>query len=35
MHRALLPIDEIDLRTAAEIGQADMFAAECMGMCGT
>jgi hypothetical protein len=34
MHRSLRPIDEVDLRTHAERGQPDLFAAECDGICG-
>lgn len=34
MHRSLKPLDQVDLRTDAEIGQADLFNNECEGMCG-
>lgn len=34
MHRSLLPMDEVDLRTSAERGQPDLFGNECEGMCG-
>jgi len=34
MHRSLVPLDEVDLSTAAERGQPDLFANECEGMCG-
>jgi hypothetical protein len=34
MHRSLLPIDEVDLSTWAERGQADLFGQECEGLCG-
>ena len=34
MHRSLLPIDQVDLRTHAEKGQRDLFGEECEGMCG-
>ena len=34
MHRSLKPMDEVDLRTAAEMGQPDLFGSECEGMCG-
>jgi len=34
MHRSCVPIDEVDLRTAADHGQIDMFGEECEGMCG-
>lgn len=34
MHRSLKPLDEVDFRTDAEIGQADLFNNDCEGMCG-
>jgi hypothetical protein len=34
MHRSLKPIDEVDLLTWEERGQADLFGADCEGMCG-
>jgi hypothetical protein len=34
MHRSLKPLSEVDLRSDAEIGQADLFLNECEGMCG-
>jgi hypothetical protein len=34
MHRSLKPLSEVDLRSDAEIGQADLFNNECEGMCG-
>ena len=34
MHRSLVPLDEVDLTTAADHGQQDMFNNECDGMCG-
>jgi 3'-phosphoadenosine 5'-phosphosulfate sulfotransferase (PAPS reductase)/FAD synthetase len=34
MHRSLKPLDEVDLSTWAEKGQADLFGEECEGMCG-
>jgi hypothetical protein len=34
MHRTLVPLDEVDLRTHAEVGQPDLFMNECEGMCG-
>lgn len=34
LHRSLLPLGEIDFRTATDYGQADMFNQECEGMCG-
>jgi hypothetical protein len=34
MHRSLKPLDEVDLSTAEERGQLDMFLNECEGMCG-
>lgn len=35
MHRARVPIDEVDLSTAEERGQGNLFINECEGMCGT
>jgi hypothetical protein len=34
MHRSLAPLDEVDLSSAAERGQGDLFNNECEGMCG-
>jgi hypothetical protein len=34
MHRQRVPLDEVDLSTPAEWGQADLFLNECEGMCG-
>jgi hypothetical protein len=34
MHRSLLPLDQVDLRTRAEKGEPDLFQMECEGMCG-
>ena len=34
MHRSRKPLSEVDLRSDAEIGQADLFNNECEGMCG-
>jgi len=34
VHRSLKPLPEVDLRTDAELGQADLFGDECDGMCG-
>lgn len=34
MHRSCLPLDQVDLSTAADHGQIDMFNNECEGMCG-
>ncbi len=34
MHRSMKPLDQVDLSTAAERGQADLFNNECEGMCG-
>lgn len=34
MHRSLRPLDEVDLRTDAELGQHDLFGNDCEGMCG-
>jgi hypothetical protein len=35
MHRSLVPLSQVDLRTHAELGQPDLFLNECEGMCGT
>ena len=34
MHRSCVPMAEVDLSTAADYGQVDMFNNECEGMCG-
>jgi hypothetical protein len=34
MHRSCKPLAEVDLRSDAEIGQADLFNNECEGICG-
>lgn len=34
MHRSCVPLSEVDLSTAADHGQIDMFNNECEGMCG-
>jgi hypothetical protein len=34
LHRARVPLDQVDLRTWDERGQPDLFGAECEGMCG-
>jgi hypothetical protein len=34
MHRSCVPLDEVDLSTAADHGQVDLFGNECEGMCG-
>jgi hypothetical protein len=34
LHRSLKPLDQVDLRTHAEVGQPDLFNNECEGMCG-
>lgn len=34
MHRSCLPLSAVDFRTAAEMGQGDLFGNECEGMCG-
>jgi hypothetical protein len=34
MHRDLVPLDQVDLRTAEDKGQLNMFLNECEGMCG-
>ena len=35
MHASRQPLDEVDLSTAIERGQGDLFINECEGMCGT
>lgn len=35
MHAARVPLDQVDLSTWAERGQADLFGNECEGICGT
>lgn len=34
IHQSLKPLDQVDLSTAAERGQPDLFLNECEGMCG-
>jgi hypothetical protein len=34
LHKSLVPLDEVDLRTAEEHGQFRLFDLECQGMCG-
>lgn len=34
MHRSLKPLDEVDLSSASDKGQIDMFMNECEGVCG-
>jgi hypothetical protein len=34
MHQRLAPLESVDLRTNAELGQPDLFLNECEGMCG-
>lgn len=34
LHRSLVPLAEVDLRTAEDAGQLSMFNEECEGMCG-
>ena len=34
MHRSMVPLDQVDLSTAADHGQLDLFLNECEGMCG-
>lgn len=34
MHRSLVPLDQVDLSTAEDRGQGNLFNAECEGMCG-
>lgn len=35
VHRSLTPLESLDLSTAAERGQGDLWGEECTGMCGT
>ena len=35
LHRARVPLDQVDLSTWEERGQPDLFGAECFGVCGT
>jgi hypothetical protein len=35
LHRSLVPIDDVDFRTAEERGQQNFFLNECDGLCGT
>jgi hypothetical protein len=34
LHRSLKPLDQVDLRSASELGQGDLFGNDCEGMCG-
>lgn len=34
MHRSLVPLDQVDLRSDAERGQGDLWGNECSGICG-
>jgi hypothetical protein len=34
LHRSLQPLSEVDLRTEQEVGQLELWGAECEGMCG-
>lgn len=34
LHRSLVPLDQVDFRNAADMGQLSMFGNECEGMCG-
>ena len=34
MHRSMIPLDKVDFRTLADMGQGDLFGNECEGMCG-
>ena len=34
VHRKLIPLSQVDLRTSEEAGQIDLFGNECEGMCG-
>lgn len=33
LHRSLVPLEQVDLRTPADFGQVDAFQDECEGMC--
>lgn len=35
LHRQRVPLAEVDMRTAKEAGQEDMFGEDCTGLCGT
>ena len=35
LHNSLKPLDEVDLSTAEDHGQLNLFADECEGICGT
>lgn len=35
MHRSLVPLDQVDLSTAADHGQSDLWGEECSGLCGS
>jgi len=35
LHRSCVPLDEVDLSTAEERGQGNLFESECSGLCGT
>jgi hypothetical protein len=34
LHSSMIPLDQVDLSTAADRGQLDLFTNECEGMCG-
>ena len=34
LHDTLVPLDEVDLRSAEDMGQANLFGNECEGLCG-
>jgi hypothetical protein len=34
VHRSMVPLDEVDLRNAEDLGQLSLFNQECEGMCG-
>jgi len=34
LHRSMVPLDQVDLRTDEEAGQPDLWPGECEGMCG-
>lgn len=35
LHRSLVPLDQVDLSTAEDRGQLNMFVNECYGLCDT
>jgi hypothetical protein len=34
VHRSLVPLDEVDFRSAEDLGQTNLFENECEGLCG-